>query len=511
MSASVPVRGVVHGERHPWALAWGLGRGPLALLALYLLRAPLLDLVERTVGIERITYFAIGLFSTPLTRLACWLVLTLALWALCAWLAARVRPSLAWALGAGVGGVLIWGLFVYAGTSAWKAAVPVLCLATNLWPVTPAQRVHRGWSALMWGGVGVAEFFFFRRYRAWLAGLRRGAVAVPARRAALPGIAIAAALTAALLGGPKLTEIERALRMPPDVQILMEEDINGLALDRAGRYLYVTGHGLDKLRRIDTRAAGHPAMDATASSGGAQGVTYDETAGELYLFKTQTRTLQYLDAATLALRRELPLAVAPGDPWVAVDPATGVVAVASEADSRDGAAFLVLDRASGKVLDRRQEDAGNLLLHPNGGQLYLSFFRNSNRLMRYDLRQRTFAAEVPTDARVDRMAFDPSRNEVLLASPLRSAVLRFDADTLAPRGQTPSVFGVRVMAIDAQRGWMLAGSLATGEIEIRDMASGQQLRRIYLGPWLRTIVLDPSRAIAYVSANGALYEVPYGH
>jgi hypothetical protein len=216
------------------------------------------------------------------------------------------------------------------------------------------------------------------------------------------------------------------------------------------------------------------------------------------------------DAGTLALRREMPLPeVAPGDPWVAVDPTSDTLMVASEADERTGSALVVLDRRTGKVLDRRNEDAGNVLLHPKGGQIYLSFFRNTNRLMLYDLRRRDFVAEVVTDARVDRMAFDASRSEVLLASPLRSAVLRFDAATLAPRGQIPSGFGVRVMALDDKRGWMISGSLATGQIEVQNLKTGERLRSIYLGPWLRSIVLDPERAVAYVSSNGALYKVPY--
>ena len=89
-------------------------------------------------------------------------------------------------------------------------------------------------------------------------------------------------------------------------------------------------------------------------------------------------------------------------------------------------------------------------------------------------------------------------------------MLRFDARTLALRGEIKSVFGVRVMAIDSQRDWLVSGSLVTGQIEVQELATGKVLQRIYLGPWLRSIVVDPQTATAYVSANGALYKVPYG-
>ena len=170
----------------------------------------------------------------------------------------------------------------------------------------------------------------------------------------------------------------------------------------------------------------------------------------------------------------------------------------------------MLDRTSGEVLDRRHIDPGNVLMHPDRPLLYLSFFRNSNRLMAYDMTRREVVREVPTDARADRMTFWAGRGELLLASPLHSQVLRFDAETLQPRGSIRTVFGVRVMALDAQRGLMLAASLATGQLAVIDQDSGQTRRTFYLGPWLRTIALDEASGTAYVSSQDRLYEVRYG-
>lgn len=518
MSASVQPRAQQIGTAASWggAWAWALLRVPLLLVLLFWARQPLLDLVERHLSIERLTQFAMSVLSTPLARVALWVMVVLVLWAICRWAGRRLPVWRAYLFAVAVGGAFILALFLASGSGAWKMVFPIACLAANLLPDFSSPRARQAGARLMFVGAGVAELFFFRRYAAWLGALRRRggpASAVPAmgRLADLPGLVIVGAMAAFFISGPRLIEAERALRMPADVRILLQEDINGLALDPAGRHLFVTGHGLEKLKRLDTQDASGPVVETQVSTGGAQGLAYDAAAGEVYVLKTQTRTLQYFDARTLALRREVPLPeISPGDPWIAADGATGTLVAASEADERTGAPFIVLDRQTGRVVDRRDVDAGNLLLHPQGALLYLSFFRNSSRLMLYDLRRRDFVASAATDPRVDRMAFDPVRGELLLASPLKSRVLRFDAQTLAPRGEIRSGFGVRVIAIDAARGWMLTGSLVTGELLVQELASAKVLRRIYLGPWLRTIVIDAERATAYVSANGALYRVPYG-
>ena len=497
--------------------AWAFFRVPLLLALVFWGRQWWLDVVEASLGIERLTEFAISVLSTPFTRIGLCVALALALWVICRWAAARLAVWPAYLVTVAAGGALMLAIFLLSGTSAWKVVLPVVCLATNLLPDSPAQQARRLWSRFMYFGVGVAEFFFFRRYVAWATAFRGGVDASPApiraapRLADLPGLVFTGALVALLVGGPRLVGAERALRMPADVEILLRADVNGLALDPGGRYLYVTGHGLQRLRRIDTHDPSQPVVETAVSTGGAQGLSFDPLAGEVYTFNTETRMIQYFDASTLALRREVAVPdISPGDPWIAEDGRTDTVVVASEADERTGSPFVVLDRRSGRVLDRRDVDAGNLLLHPQGSKLYLSFFRNSSSLMLYDLQRRDFVASVPTEPRVDRMAFDPARSEVLLASPLKSRVLRFDAQTLAPRGEIKGAFGVRVIAIDPQRDWMLTGSLATGGFEVQELATAKVVRRIFLGPWLRTIVVDAASSTAYVSANGALYKVPYG-
>ena len=165
----------------------------------------------------------------------------------------------------------------------------------------------------------------------------------------------------------------------------------------------------------------------------------------------------------------------------------------------------------GMQLDSRDLDAGNMLLVAKTSRLYLSFFRRSNRLISYDLGTRSIIKEVAAPRHVDRMAFLEQTNEVLLVDPTRSRLARFDADTLEAKGYIDAIFGVRSIAIDTHRNLLFCGSLATGEVAILDLATFKVLRRVYLGPWLRTIEVDSARGVAYVSSTGALFELQYAN
>jgi DNA-binding beta-propeller fold protein YncE len=302
------------------------------------------------------------------------------------------------------------------------------------------------------------------------------------------------------------------IRMSPEVSIIASDDFNWIELDPTGRYLYAAGHGLHHLERYDLADLSASPLLSEAPSDGAQGFAYDAAAGEIYVYNGQSKQLLYFDAATLALKRSLPLPeVSPGDPWIAVDRRSDTITVVSEADIRTGTPFIVLNRTTGTILDQRNFDAGNFLMHPDKPIVYLSFFRYRTSLIAYNLEQQKVLGEVSTDSRVDRMAYWRPANELLLASPVEAQVIRFDADTLEPKGKIEVIFGVRVLAVDPLRNILLCGSLATGTVAVFDLETGQKRASFYLGPWLRTINLDLDGGVAYVSANGALYRLNYGH
>src|SRR5262249_10814482 len=108
-----------------------------------------------------------------------------------------------------------------------------------------------------------------------------------------------------------------------------------------------------------------------------------------------------------------------------------------------------------------------------------------------------------------RMAILAGSNELLITLPTESRIVRLNADTLETKGEIPAAFGVRTIAIDDRENLLFCGIIATGELEIIDWSSVNHSAHYYLGLWLRTIELLTDRGIAYVSSNGAIYEVQY--
>jgi hypothetical protein len=482
---------------------------PVLLVLAFLFR----DLIL-SIDLAQITVFVIGIASTPAAHALIFLIAAATL-AVISLTTRRFGPTYGYAAVVIIAAPLALVAFHLLGTQRRLALLVVALLVTNLMPdaffarLFATRRLRDGFMAL---GVGVAELFFFRRYLVWAFQARLGSRIAQANTvmAMLPAIILAAATVSICVGADPLTKVEQTLRMSSSTRILAYGDFNWIELDSTDQHLFVTGHGLPRLQRLDVANPEQGVLETSAETGGAQGFAYDPVAGELYVFNTDTHELLYFDATTLQEKRSIALPeLSPGDPWIAVDPKTNTLTIASEADTETGTPFLVLNRSTGGVLDRRNLEAGNLLLRPDQSRLYLSFFRRSHRLLAYDLSTLSIAGEVTVPPHVDRMTDVASTNEILLASPAQSRIERYDAATLAPKGYIKSIFGVRVLAIDPLRHILFAGSLATGEVSTSDLATGRQLGRFYLGPWLRTIQVDPAHATAYISANGALYKLRY--
>jgi hypothetical protein len=490
-------------------LAWILLRVPAFLIVVFLCR----DLIL-SIDPAGITLFVIGLASTPAAHVLIALIAVAAL-AIVFLSARRLGSVYGYCAAVVATAVLTLVAFHLLGTQRRLTILVVALVATNLMPDAAFQRVfatRRLRDGFMMFGAGAAELFFFRRYLVWAFRAKPDSRIAQANSvmAMVPAIILAAAAVSICVGAAPLTNVEQALRMPSSAQILARGDFNWIELDGTGQYLFVTGHGVSRLRRLDVSNPERDVLQASVETGDAQGFAYDPVAGELYVFNTDTHQLLYLDAATLQEKRSISIPdLSPGDPWIAVDPRTNTLTIASEADTETGTPFLVLNRTTGAVLDRRDLEAGNLLQRPDESRLYLSFFRRSHRLMAYDLRTLSIVGELTVPPHVDRMAYVASANEVLLASPAQSRIERYDAATLVPKGYIKSIFGVRVLAIDPLHHILFAGSLVTGEVTATDVTTGRQLGRFYLGPWLRTIQVDPTRATAYISANGALYKLRY--
>lgn len=497
---------------------WGLVRLPALVLTLYLFRDVVLAGIEQTIDIIGITEFMIALASTPISRGVIFCLVTIALLAFWLLVTKHFPPLFAYVLVIAVTFILLVFSFNALGISKFRTLPAVLVLATNIIPDQITDRFIRNdktWSRLMVVGIG-AEAFFFRRYIEWL-GMLVKSEATPRFAFAkvlgvFAGFVLTSGMVAVALDYEPLVSLEQRIRMSSRVSLIDVGDFNWIELDVSKQYLYVAGHGLRYLQRYDlTQPAVSPSLSEVPIDG-TQSFAYDPDANELYVYNAKTRYLLYIDATALKLKRSLPLPeVAPGDSWIAVDSQTNMLLVVSESDLESGTPFLVLDRSTGTVLDRRDWDAGNLLKHPTKSIVYLSFFRRMPSLIAYDVKKREVVSQVPTNSRVDRLAFLNDSNELLLALPIESKIAYYDADTLALKGYLDATFGVRVLAVDSVKNFLLWGSLATGTIDIFDLTTNQRWASFYLAPWLRTITIDPEHSVAYVSAKGALYKLDYGN
>jgi len=497
---------------------WALVRLPALAILVYLLRQQIVDAIERQFDIFYVTVLVVDVVSTPLSRLisAAGLFVVLLLLVVCV---RRLHPLVGyWILLVTAGAVIAVSLNL-AATSIRRALFVELILAMNLAPSPYMDRLKRFpkvWNTLMLAGVGLVELFLWREYWQWVRDRsdRHGkGKSGPGWEiaATIPGLLLTCLVFAFVIRPQKLLAFEQVMRMPVEVQVVERGiSVNGIEMDPTGTYLYVTGQDLPRLRRYDVRNLSLPPILSDVSTGGAQGFAYDPLANEIYVLNTVTRQLLYLDAATLEHKRVVGVPdLSPGDPWVIVDPITDTLTVASEADLEIGVPFIVLDRPTGRVLGQADLAAGNVLLHPTKPWLYLTFFRRRNEVMLYDLQKRSVTHSTPGDKRAERMVFWRRRNELLVTSPMESRIMRFDADQLQPRGYIPTAFGVRGIAIDEVRDLLLYGNIASGHLVVIDPKTGARLRSYYLGPWLRTILLNVDSGTAYVSSRGALYRVNY--
>ena len=500
-------------------LIWGLVRLPLMASIVYAMRYPILAAIEQQFDVFYLTGRVIDVLSTPLTRVAFALALFSVLLAVVVSIR-RVRPLTAYAIVLVTAGVLLATCFSLAGTQIRRAIAVELVLAANLAPNELLKRLKQfrsAWNVFMVAGVGIVELLFWREYWQWVRQLlprRSNDARSPSWRVTshIPGLLLASLVCAVVLRPHRLLPIEQKIRMAAEVQTIEGgQSFNWIALDPTGTYLYVTGHSIRNLRKYDVRNLSAPPTVSDVPTGGAQGFAYDPTANEIYAFNSYTRQLLYLDATTLKSKRAVEVTnLATGDSWLAVDPATDTLTMASEADLEDGVPFIVLDRRSGHVLAQANLATGNILLHPTRPWLYLTFFRRRNEVLIYDLETKTIVRSAPADPRAERMVFSRRRNELLVTSPMESRIMRFDADSLRPKGYISALFGVRAIAIDEVRDRLLCGNIATGHLVTIDLETGKRLRSYYLGPWLRTIEVHVESGTAYVSSNGALYRLDYG-
>ena len=325
----------------------------------------------------------------------------------------------------------------------------------------------------------------------------------------LPTVVTVSALAVLLMNGWSLRRLARTLHADQAVQQFAIGDFNGLEFDGEHGVLFASGHGTDYLLAYNVDALDQAPRTSQVEINGAQAFAYNPGDRELYVFDLETDRLLFLDATALALKKVVPgLQVTHGDAWIVWDRHTGHIVIASEEQEDDGYPTVVVDRMAGKVLYSMELRFLNAFLHPGKALLYMGFHE---KVLAYDTSLRKFVGTFDPGRNrfLERIDMSPEQRELLVAAPGDSAILRLDAETLELKGSIATVFGVRTLAVDPVRNLLLAGSLISNMLEVIDLETKTRVAKYYVGPWLRTIVPDNARGVAYVSSIEGLFRVDY--
>jgi hypothetical protein len=332
------------------------------------------------------------------------------------------------------------------------------------------------------------------------------------------------ALAVLLLNGWSLRGLARTLHGEPAVQQFAIGDFNGLELDLDHRRLFACGHGTDYLLAYEISALDKKPHNSQVAIGKAWSFAYNAKEDEIYIMdsvaedpppKRQVKTLRILDGTTLTLKKVFSnLGVGSGDAWVTWDRYTGHIIIASE-DPDHGVPIIALDRLTGHVVYTLKEITTNTLLNPHKPLLYMTEpvspgEPDAYKLLAFDTSLRRISATFGPERQIfERMAMRPDGSELFVAGSSESSVLRFDSETLELKGRIKTSFGVRTLAVDPMRNLVITGSLFSNMLEVIDIETQLPLATYYIGPWLRTIVVDPARGSAYVSSKEGLFKVDY--
>jgi len=326
-------------------------------------------------------------------------------------------------------------------------------------------------------------------------------------------------LAAVLLHGWSLQGLAHKLHQDESVQQFADIDLNALALDAENGLLYASGHGTDSLLAYDVKDLARAPRSSPVKTNNAQTFYYNPASQELYLFNENDRALLFLEAGTLSQIKSVSgLDITAGDVRLVYDRLNDGIILVSEGTywgsppEGKGYPVAVVARKTGELLYTLKDCDGLCIpglihMHPDKPRLYMAF---PKKVIAYNLDTRkVVSASAVNNQWVDGMEITPDGKELLVGVPLHSEVLQFDAESLELKGFIPTVFGVRTLAVDAERDLLLTASLATNMLDVIDLKTHRRAAEYYIAPWLHDICLDTKAGFAYVSSTEGLFRVRY--
>ena len=501
-------------------IIWSILRLPIFAAGLYLFRNPISEFVKARIELRTIIDFAVYSANTFETRfylyLAAVIAMTLGYWLVKKWAVSEVHGYFLMLAGMLV---IIYGSFQFlllTPNAAGRTLIVFALLAVNTMPLEWLTKRISGSGVVNFvflAVIGLSEAILPQAYVFWLMDKFQARTSVK-KWSWLGGVLIVPIFWLFLLtpyDNQRILTLGEKLHASPAVEKFAAGEYNWVEFDVELHQIFVSGNRSNFLLAFDTEHLNVPPRKS-GEIRKMQSFAYNPERKEIYAYEEDTSQLHYIDAVTLeTLRSVLVADLAPGDVWVKWHRDTDTIVVSSEADYETGTPFYIIDRESGDVVGSMPLPViptAYLVFHPEKPLLYFNSYRDTY-LVAWDMVKHETEITAQTRSMTDRMEFDLKRNELLVASPLDGAVLRYDADTLEYKGKIKTSLGVRTLTIDSKRDLLLVGNFINNRIQVIDMSTYNRIASFYLGPWIRTISLDMEDGIAYVSTVRNLFKVSY--
>lgn len=502
-------------------IAWTVLRLPLLALALYMTRYQLLDLWEKTIGLEHTVAYAVYFLSTLATRSLLYIggaaVLAI-IFAASTWLAKTENGIfILRVLGAFAIVFVSFAFLLIAPNPVVRALIVTALFAVNTVPaewLSKGFTTSKGVTAFLMAGVGLVEALIPQTYMYWLGETLQ--IGNRWRRfTPLAGVLVAPLFWIFILtpvDNQRIITLGSKLHPEPAVEKFTDGDFNWIEFNPVRSEVYVVGLDTNFILAYDADNLNAPPRRSKTPIDKTQSFAFNPERQEIYIYNIVTRELLYFDAAELKPTRSIPIpGMATGDVWINWNQVTDSITIADETDKEDGISFYHVDRESGTFLPGEPlttTPATYVVFHPQKPLLYFNSLRSTD-LSAWDMEDSEIVLHTKTSPRTERMIFDTNQNELLVASMVEGAVLRYDADTLELKGKIKTSPGDRTLAFDPKRNLLLTGNFINNRVRVVDLNTYKITATYYLGPWIRTITLDVENGVAYISSIRGLFKLTY--
>ncbi len=500
-------------------IIWSLLRLPTLAAGLYLFRNPISDFVKARIELRYIIDFAVYSANTFETRfelyLACVLAMAVGYWLVKKWIASEVSGYILTLVGMLLVIFASFQFLLVISNALGRTLIVFALLAVNTMPMEWLTKRISGSGILnlvFLAGIGLSEAVFPQAYAFWLMEKFRAGASIK-KWSWLSGVLIAPLFWVFLLtpyDNQRILTLGEKLHASPSVEKFAAGAYNWIEYDANLHQIFVVGHGTNFLLAFDAEHLNVPPRKSR-DIGKMQSFGYNSERQEIYAYEANKRVLHYIDAVTLETLRSVPVTdLSPGDVWVNWQPGTDSITIASEADYEVGIPFVMIDRESGETIATMPLPLipTNVAFHPEKDIIYFNSFKDTY-LISWDLNTHEIIKQVETSPNTDRLIYNPSTSEVLVASTMEGAILRYDSETLEYKGKINVSIGDRTMTIDPKRNLLLVGNFINNRAQVIDLKTYEPIASFYIGPWIRTISLDVENGIAYVSTVRNLFKVKY--